>query len=252
MCSDPFVRPQSLLRHARRACESREQNVTTRSLKPIIALILGGIVVALCCVFVDQPLAWYVHEHRFYSDDFRLWPMIVSGWLTWLAVPGIVAVVAWRWWRLGGQVQTLLLAIVANLIATEGIKSVLKWAFGRNGPWFGNNSSWIADGVYGFHPFAVGGGRSFPSGHAAATFAVISILWLSRPQWRWLYAVVGGLVCVAMVGLNYHYAGDVIAGAMLGSVTGVYAARLFRLEARRKIDLQPVGIDRNGERAAKR
>ena len=30
--------------------------------------------------------------------------------------------------------------------------------------------------------------------------------------------------------LNFHFVGDVIAGAMLGSVTGVYATRLFGLD----------------------
>ena len=39
----------------------------------------------------------------------------------------------------------------------------------------------------------------------------------------------GGIVCIASVGLNYHVVGDVIAGAMLGSITGAYATRVFRL-----------------------
>ena len=115
---------------------------------------------------------------------------------------------------------------------TTGIKSVLKWAFGRAGPgiWIGDSQSLIANGDYGFHPFDCGETfLSFPSGHAAATFAVISILWLSRPRWRLLYVLVGGVVCVALVGLNYHFVGDVIAGAMLGSVTGAFATRIFRL-----------------------
>ena len=34
---------------------------------------------------------------------------------------------------------------------------------------------------------------------------------------------------MALVGLNYHFVGDVVAGAMLGSVTGVYTTRAFRL-----------------------
>jgi membrane-associated phospholipid phosphatase len=88
----------------------------------------------------------------------------------------------------------------------------------------------IADGVYGFHPFHFGKAyQSFPSGHAAATLAVLSILWLSRPRWRGLCATAGGIVCIALVGLNLHFVGDVIAGAMLGSVTGVYATRIFSL-----------------------
>jgi membrane-associated phospholipid phosphatase len=40
----------------------------------------------------------------------------------------------------------------------------------------------------------------------------------------------GLIVCVALVGLNFHFVGDVIAGAMLGSVTGAYATRLFHLQ----------------------
>jgi membrane-associated phospholipid phosphatase len=209
-----------------------EQEMANRPPPPIIALILGGITVVVCYFFVDRPMAWFVHNHRFYPDDFLLWPPLVSDWLGYLAVLGIVAVVAWRFWQPGGQLQTLLLAIAANLVVTAGIKSLLKWVCGRTWPetWVSNNPSWIADGVYGFHPFHFGKAyQSFPSGHAAATFAVISILWLSRPRWRWLHATVGGTVCVALVGLNFHFVGDVIAGAMLGSITGVYATRLFRL-----------------------
>jgi membrane-associated phospholipid phosphatase len=39
----------------------------------------------------------------------------------------------------------------------------------------------------------------------------------------------GALVCVALVAMNYHFVSDVIAGALLGSITGLYMARLFRL-----------------------
>jgi membrane-associated phospholipid phosphatase len=210
----------------------REQQAITRPSRPVIALILGSIAVALCYFFVDRPVAWFMHNHRFYSAEFLLWPPRVSEWLTYLAGLGIVGVVAWRLWHPGGQFQTLLLAIAANLVVTAGIKSVLKWSFGRTWPetWTGNNPALIPYGVYGFHPFHFGGAyQSFPSGHAAATFAVISILWLSLPRWRLLYMVVGVLVCVALVGLNFHFVGDVIAGAILGSVTGAYATRLFRL-----------------------
>lgn len=209
-----------------------ERDLTTKPSRPIIALVLGVIAVVVCYLFVDRPVAWFVHNHRFYPDDFLVWPPLVSDWLTCLVVLGIVVVVAWRLWRPGGQLQTVLLAISVNLVVTSGIKSVLKWAFGRTWPeiWSDNTPSLIADGVYGFHPFHFGKAyQSFPSGHAAATFAVVSILWLSRPRWRMLYLVVGGLVCVLLVGLNFHFVGDVIAGAMLGSITGSCATKVFGL-----------------------
>jgi membrane-associated phospholipid phosphatase len=124
-------------------------------------------------------------------------------------------------------------AIAANLVVTNTIKSLLKGVFGRTWPtsWLGDNPSLIDNGVYGFYPFhfdkAYG---SFPSGHAAAVLAVISILWLSLPRWRWLYALAGIALCAALVVLNYHFVGDVIAGAMLGSITGCYATRVFQLQ----------------------
>ena len=189
--------------------------------------------VVLCYFFVDRPVAMFVHEHRFYPDKFLLWPPLAFK----MALlrdrrghdrrGGVVVMAA------GRPLQRLLLAIAANLAATEGIKDVLKWrsdARGRRNRLNNNAPAWIPDGVYGFHPFHVGGAyQSFPSGHAAATFAVVSILWLCLPRWRWLQAAAAGLVCSALVGLNFHFVGDVIAGAMLGSVTGVIATRLFGL-----------------------
>jgi len=41
--------------------------------------------------------------------------------------------------------------------------------------------------------------------------------------------MVGGMVCLALVGLNYHFVSDVIAGGVLGSTTGFLATKIFRL-----------------------
>jgi hypothetical protein len=37
--------------------------------------------------------------------------------------------------------------------------------------------------------------------------------------------------CVALVGMNYHFVGDVLAGVILGCMTGAWMGRLFRIEA---------------------
>jgi membrane-associated phospholipid phosphatase len=205
---------------------------TRQAARPIFALLLGGILVAVCYFFVDRTVALFVHGHRFYPDEVLRWPPLVSDWLGYAIVAGILGVVAWRILVRGGPRQTLLAAIAANLVLTFAIKSLLKWAFGRAWPetWIDNNPSLIANGVYGFHPFQFNTAwQSFPSGHAAATFAVVSILWLARPRWRWLYGLVSGLICLALVGLNYHFVGDVLAGAMLGSTTGYCIVQVFGL-----------------------
>jgi membrane-associated phospholipid phosphatase len=144
----------------------------------------------------------------------------------------MLLVVLWRIWKPGGRLQTVLLAISANVIVTTAIKQLLKWSFGRYWPktWKENNPSFLHGGHYGFHFFQAGPAyESFPSGHAAVICCVVSILWISYPRWRWLYALVTGCICVALVAMNYHFVGDVVAGAVLGGITGVYAAHLFGL-----------------------
>jgi membrane-associated phospholipid phosphatase len=115
------------------------------------------------------------------------------------------------------------------------VKQALKWTCGRYWPetWCGDNPSLIGNGDYGFHPFHIGRAYdSFPSGHAALVFALMAVLWFAYPRSRWLYGAVCTGLGVALVGMNYHFVSDVVAGAVLGGITGVYAARWFGLEDR--------------------
>jgi membrane-associated phospholipid phosphatase len=197
-----------------------------------IALILAVILVVICYYFVDRPVARFVHDHISFPRGLLQWPPLISGYLRAVALLAVILVVVWWAWKRGGRFQTVLLAISANLVINIVLKQLLKWGCGRYWPETreGDNPSLIGSGAYGFHPFHYGPAYdSFPSGHAAVICSVLSILWLTYPRWRWWYAIVGGAVCVALVGMNYHFVGDVIAGAMLGSITGVCVTHLFRL-----------------------
>ena len=200
----------------------------------LIALFSALVLVVVCYFFVDRPVAWFVHDHRFFPQRWLLWPPLISHGVKIAAPLGIIATVVWWARRPGGRLQTVLLAISADLVAITVLKQLLKWGCGRSWPetWQENNPSLIANGVYGFHPFHFGiAYDAFPSGHAAVICSVTVILWLGHPRWRWWYAMVCLCLCAALVGLNYHFVGDVIAGAVLGCVTGVWIAHLFRLEA---------------------
>jgi membrane-associated phospholipid phosphatase len=59
---------------------------------------------------------------------------------------------------------------------------------------------------------------SFPSGTAAISAAIASVLWIEMPRWRAISSVIVVLLCVAGVITNYHWVGDVIAGAFSGHV----------------------------------
>jgi|tagenome__1003787_1003787.scaffolds.fasta_scaffold20913989_1 membrane-associated phospholipid phosphatase len=131
--------------------------------------------------------------------------------------------------------QTVAVLCAASLAVAAGVKDQLKFAFGRTWPetWVRNNPSFIHDGVYGFFPFHGGPGyAAFPSGHTAAICAVMSVLWICYPRGQILYALVMTAVAVGLVGADFHFLSDVIAGAFLGCTTGYFTVLIWNLGRR--------------------
>ena len=151
-------------------------------------------------------------------------------WLTWIAdVPAPAAVaalvcagIAWLCgWRPAGPGRLPLLVCLTTLAAVEA-KDVLKFAFGRQWPetWVNNNPSWIGTHAYGFHPFHGGAGwASFPSGHTTAITAPCAALWPHARRWRPALAALPCLVAVGLIGADFHFLSDCIAGAALGAAS---------------------------------
>jgi hypothetical protein len=72
-----------------------------------------------------------------------------------------------------------------------------------------------------------GGGRSFPSGHAATSFAFASVLAHRYPDKKWVkwgaYALATG-VSLSRYPAKKHFTSDILVGATLGYMTGTYMA----------------------------
>jgi membrane-associated phospholipid phosphatase len=127
----------------------------------------------------------------------------------------------WRRWQ-----QALFVACVSVIVADQ-FRQSLGDLCGRYWPetWHDNNPSLIGTGAYGFHPFQVGDDiGNFPSGHAARIVGFFFVFWIAMPRGRWLYVILTVPMLIALVGMNYHFVGDVIAGSVIGSVVGTYAA----------------------------
>lgn len=91
---------------------------------------------------------------------------------------------------------------------------VLKAAFNREYP-----DKWNGDGRF-WH-----GGKSFPSGHAATSWAVASAIAHSYPHNRWVkWVAYGGATGVSVLRLtaHKHFPSDIVIGGTLGYVTGSY------------------------------
>lgn len=192
---------------------------------------LGCGLVVMSYFLVDRPVAFFVHARGF--SEYRL-----LRWLTYTPevfvalapVVAVLGVVMLYRGPLAKYQRVLLVASIAVLVAWVLVRG-LKIAFGRYWPetWIDGNPSLIQGGDYGFHPFHPGiAYASFPSGHTAETFAVISVLWLAYPRYRWAWAAVACSVMIGLLGMNYHFVGDIMGGALLGATIGVSITQGFR------------------------
>ncbi|MBI3407100.1 MAG: phosphatase PAP2 family protein [Planctomycetes bacterium] len=199
----------------------------------LAALILCAALVWLCYLFVDRPVAFFVHDRDFAQFSVLKWltypPPILQAW-----TPVLIAVLMVR--RIFGPFrrwERAILAACVTMILADQFRSSLGFAFGRYWPdtWIENNPSLIRDGAYGFHPFHGGPAYgSFPSGHTARTVAVAAIVWIAHPKWRWACVFAFAAESIGLIGMNYHFVGDVIAGACVGGIVGAYSARFFGLQ----------------------
>ncbi len=197
-----------------------------------VAVVACSVLVVVCYYFVDRPVAFFVHDHRIARFDELRWltepPPLVQSWSPLVLVLLVVrrAFGEWRRW------QHVLFVACVSLIVADQFRESLGDLCGRYWPetWHNNNPSLIGTGAYGFHPFAAGDDTgSFPSGHAARIAAFAAVFWLALPRSRWLYVLLAAPMLVALVAMDYHFVGDVIAGSVLGAIIAAWSVRLSQL-----------------------
>lgn len=199
--------------------------------KTLIVVALCIVAVVVCYFYVDRPIAFFVYDHRTAKLDGLKWltepPPMMQSWspLVLMVLAVRRAFEPWKRWQL-----TLFEACISVIVADQ-FRESMGDLFGRYWPetWHDNNPSLIGTGTYGFHPFEVGDDvGSFPSGHAARIAAFFAVFWCDLPRARSLYAILAIPMMAALVGMNYHFVSDVIAGATLGAIVGIYAAAMSR------------------------
>jgi undecaprenyl-diphosphatase len=108
--------------------------------------------------------------------------------------------------------------LFAAIVAQSALVSLLKALIGRERPC--DALGWCA-------PLAVAspGGASFPSGHAAGSFAFAAFVAVRAPRWAAPAFLWAALVACSRCVLGVHYPSDVVAGALLGAAVGAIFAR---------------------------
>lgn len=119
-------------------------------------------------------------------------------------------------WKDAGR-QSL---IAHGLVAVSA--NILKHVIGRPRPKF------MHTGKLELSPAGGSGWDSFPSGHAAASFAVATVLAAKFPRARWPILAAAVAIAASRILRGSHYLTDVAGGAALGCVMGVIAVHPWR------------------------
>jgi undecaprenyl-diphosphatase len=114
------------------------------------------------------------------------------------------------------------LAALVTLALTSGVVSILKATTCRIRPC--HALAWA-------HTLAIDvpTDGSFPSGHAAGSFAFALFVCQFKPRAAFFLVPIVCLIALSRVALGVHYPSDVFAGAVLGSALGWAGARGYRL-----------------------
>lgn len=59
---------------------------------------------------------------------------------------------------------------------------------------------------------------SFPSGHAAVSFAVAFFIIFNDRSWGWAFIIIAGLISVGRIFVGVHYPSDIVGGFLVGLV----------------------------------
>jgi len=187
------------------------------------ALVTCAVLVIIAVYFIDRPVAEFVSGLP--------WTRVLrqpSFGIPVLVVAAAVIIVACGCFVMSGRslspwAEAALLSalsLAAGVLTTE---LVLKPLFGRTPP-----TSLISHHVSQFFWLHGDTNSSFPSGHTSQIAAIAGVLWLFYPRWRVLYLIVSLGIMAALVLGNWHYIGDVIAGAFVGWSASLLVVTLWR------------------------
>ncbi len=142
-------------------------------------------------------------------------------------IPLYLALAGWAVWRFRWRGLYWLLALALTVAVSDTLSSrVIKPLVARVRPC--RTPELQADLHLLVH---CGSGYSFTSSHAANHFAVAAFLFATIGLWhrrmRWLWWLWAASIAYAQVYVGVHYPGDVLAGALLGSLTGWALARAY-------------------------
>jgi membrane-associated phospholipid phosphatase len=204
--------------------------------KNVCLFLFDGLMLTVALVLVsyfwlDIPLVNWAVQHHLRDYTWLHYIQQIPEAFPILAFIVLVLLGFRRFWGPVGYHANVLLCAAVSFVISSFLVQTFKVIFARTWPatWINDNPSWISNGVYGFFWLTDSPAfKSFPSGHTTAIFAVCTVLFLFYKRLQWLCILACLLVVVGLIGNYYHFLSDIIAGAYLGTATGVLCREHFK------------------------
>ena len=162
---------------------------------------------------VDQEIFIFINHlpHNIFSDYFFAF---FSGVASWGVVWFVIGISLFVWEEITDK-KGLVALLLAGIIVLITIEVGAKYLLERPRPEFVlNNTIVVLD---------KSASPSFPSGHAAMAFAAAYILAKEHKRWQYGYYSLAFLIAFSRIYLGKHYPSDVLMGAILGLLVGVFS-----------------------------
>ena len=194
--------------------------------KLIIYTLLTAVITIVAIKFLDARIAAAVMNFIKSVHRLRQATESIPDFLPHLV--GIGTVFLWgiyfyRSHRTTDENEIRFLRLAATVLPVAYIvKTLLKFVFGRTNP-----RSWLIHNQHlAFHWFN-SSSSSFPSGHMLVFVAFGAAVLFYYPKYRRVVLILLFLLGIALIGTDYHFLSDVIAGAYFGIITTYFTKYLF-------------------------
>ena len=121
--------------------------------------------------------------------------------------------------RFGKYWKTVIFSFISAVLARFVFVGIIRWIWQRPRPFVENTVNLLVN--YSAEP-------SFPSGHAAFYFAIATIVFYKNRDIGALFFSGAVLICLARVFVGIHWPLDILAGAVIGVLSGWLIKRILK------------------------
>lgn len=181
----------------------------------VASLALAVLLVPICVLWVDRPLAEAVAH---WLPPSRTLPSAPDLLVPFVAGVSSIMLLVWAWILLTGhggpRLARLAPLLAFGLPTAFGLKVLGKWAFGRTETRMFLSTSHPCDFCHwldGHGPYT-----GFPSGHMLVVTTALVLITACYPRLRRAAVLLSLALAAALVLSSYHFLSDIIAGALAG------------------------------------